>query len=290
MIASTDTIAERLQKQFGALTRAEKQLGELILANYPASGLGSITTVAQNAGVSTPTVARMVQKLGYKGFPDFQAALYRELEDRISNPIAKHDKWAEKAPGGHILNRFADAVIGNIRDSLGQIELETFDLSCRLLADPARAVYVVGGRITHTLADYFYLHLQVMRPRVTQITTVSNTWPHYLLDVKEGDVFAIFDVRRYEAGTLKLAEMAAERGAQIILFTDQWCSPAQQYASHCFSTRIAVPSAWDSSVSVMLLLETMLADIQERTWPEARQRMEALEDMFDRTGVFRKFT
>lgn len=290
MTAGTDTIAERLQKQFGALTRAERQLGDLILSNYPASGLGSITTVAQNAGVSTPTVARMVQKLGYKGFPDFQAALYRELEDRISNPIAKHDKWAEKAPGGHILNRFADAVIGNIRDSLGQIELETFDASCGLLADPDRAIYVAGGRITRTMADYFSLHMQVMRARVTQISTVSNAWPHYMLDVEQGDVFVMFDVRRYEASTLKLAELAAERGAQIILFTDQWCSPAQQHASHCFSTRIAVPSAWDSSVSILLLLETMLAAIQERTWPDARQRMEALEDMFDLTGVFRKFT
>ena len=289
MIASTDTIAERLQKQFGALTRAERQLGDLILENYPASGLGSITTVAQNAGVSTPTVARMVQKLGYKGFPEFQAALYRELEARISNPIAKHDNWVEKAPGGHILNRFADAVLCNIKDSLGQIEIETFEASCRLLADQHRAIYMVGGRITHTLADYFYLHLQVMRAGVTQIPMKSNAWPHYLLDVKAGDVFVIFDVRRYENSTLKLAEIAAERGAEIILFTDQWCSPVQRLASHCFSSRIAVPSAWDSSVSVMLLLETMLADIQERMWPEARERMEALEDMFDRTGFFRKF-
>jgi DNA-binding MurR/RpiR family transcriptional regulator len=290
LIASTDTIAERLQKQFGALTRAERQLGDLILENYPASGLGSITTVAQNAGVSTPTVARMVQKLGYKGFPEFQTALYRELEARISNPIAKHDNWAEKAPGGHILNRFADAVIGNIRDSLGQIEMETFDASCRLLADQGRAIYVVGGRITRTMADYFYLHMQVMRAGITHIPTISNAWPHYLLDVKAGDVFVIFDVRRYEASTLKLAEMAAERGAEIVLFTDQWCSPVQRLANHCFSSRIAVPSAWDSSVAVLLLLETMLADIQERMWPEARQRMESLEDMFDRTGLFRKFT
>lgn len=290
MNAPTDTIAERLQQQFATLTRAERQLGDLILENYPASGLGSITVVAQNAGVSTPTVARMVQKLGYKGFPDFQAALHKELEERISNPIAKHDTWAEKAPGEHILNRFADAAIGNIRQSLGQIEVETFDASCALLADPDRAIYIAGGRITRTMADYLYLHLQVMRPAVTHIPTISNAWPHYLLDANPGDVFVIFDVRRYEASTLKLAELAAERGAEIILFTDQWCSPVHRFARHCFSCRIMVPSAWDSSVTVLLLLETILADIQERVWPDTRSRMEALEDMFDRTGFFRKFT
>jgi DNA-binding MurR/RpiR family transcriptional regulator len=42
-----------------------------MLDNYPVSGLGSITTSRRKRGVSTPTVARMVQKLGYKGYPDF---------------------------------------------------------------------------------------------------------------------------------------------------------------------------------------------------------------------------
>jgi len=285
-----DTIADRLHGQFDRLTRAERQLAASLLENYPVSGLGSITTVAHNADVSTPTVARMVQKLGYKGFPQFQAELRNELQEKISNPIAKHENWADKAPEGHILNRFTDAVIGNIRQSLGQIEPEEFDAACALLADPARHVYVVGGRITRALADYFFLHMQVLRPDVTQIQSISNAWPHYLLDMKPNDVVVIFDVRRYENSTLRLAEMASERGAEIILFTDQWRSPVYNCAKHCFSSRIVVPSAWDSNVTQMLLLETVLADVQERTWDSTRARMEALEEMFDRTKFFRKFT
>ncbi|GAA3946480.1 MurR/RpiR family transcriptional regulator [Allohahella marinimesophila] len=298
MIATTDsdnenpldTVAERLQAQANTLTRAERQLSDLILDNYPVSALGSITTVAQAAGISTPTVARLVQKLGFKGFPEFQAELRRELEARISGPIAKHDTWIRKAPEGHILNRFAEAGIINIRQSFGQIEAETFDASCEMLADKKRAVYVVGGRITRTMADYFYLHMQVIRPRVTHIPTISNAWPHYLLDVEPGDVFVIFDVRRYEASTLKLAEMAHERGATIVLFTDQWRSPIYKLATRYFCSRIVVPSAWDSSVATMLLLETMIADVQERLWSDTRARMESLEEMFDRTRFFRKFT
>ncbi len=285
-----DTIADRLQANFDTLTRAERQLAHSILENYPVSGLGTITIVARKADVSTPTVARLVQKLGYKGFPDFQAALRRELEAKISDPIAKRDIWAQKAPKGHILNRFTDVVIGNIRQSLAQVETATFDDSCALLADMDRSLYVVGGRITRALADYFFLHMQVIRTGVTHIQSISNAWPHYLLDVKKGDVVVIFDVRRYENSTLKLAEMASERGAKIILFTDQWRSPVHKLADHCFSSRIIVPSAWDSSVTTMLLLETIIAAVQEITWPETRSRMEALEDMFDRTRFFRKFT
>lgn len=285
-----DTVAERLHKFFDALTRAERQLADLILENYPVSGLGSITSVAENAAVSTPTVARMVQKLGYSGFPEFQAELRRELEAKISDPIAKRESWAEKAPEGHILNRFTDAVIQNIRQSLAQLETETFDQSCALMADTNRALYIVGGRITRALADYFYLHMQVIRPGVTHIQSNSNAWPHYLLDIREGDVLVIFDVRRYENSTLKMAEMGAKQGAKIVLFTDQWRSPVSKYADHCFSNRIMAPSAWDSSVTTMLVLETVIASVQELNWSDTRARMEALEGMFDQTRMFRKFT
>lgn len=287
---TTKTIADRLQNSYDDLTRAERQLAATILQNYPVSGLGTITTVAQKAEVSTPTVARMVQKLGFKGFPEFQKALRGELEAQISNPISKHDSWAGKVPDAHILNRFTEAVIGNIRQSLGQIDIDTFDDCCSLLADKKRSLFVVGGRITRSMADYFFLHMQVIRPNVTQIQSISNAWPHYILDVEPDDVVVIFDVRRYENSTLKLAELAAERGAKIILFTDQWRSPVDRYATHSFSNRIVVPSAWDSMVATMLLLETLIAEVQERNWSETRERMEALEDMFDRTKFFRKFT
>lgn len=284
------TISERLQVKFDTLTRAERQLADAIMENYPVSGLGSITSVAHKADVSTPTVARLVQKLNFKGFPEFQEQLRKELEAKISGPIAKHDKWADDAPDTHILNRFTDAVTQNIKKSLAHINPKTFDETCKLLADQDRTVYVVGGRITRALADYFFLHMQVIRPNITHIQSISNVWPHYLLNVKKGDVIVIFDVRRYENSTLKLAEMAAAKGAIIILMTDQWISPISKFSDLVFSSQIVVPSAWDSSVTSMLLLETILAEVQELIWPQTRSRMQELEDMFDETKFFRKFT
>ena len=290
MFEPGDTIAQRLQKSYSNLTRAERQLAASILENYPVSGMGTITIVARNAQVSTPTVARMVQKLGFKGFPEFQEALRQELRDKGSTPIAKHALWAETAPDEHILNRFTDAVIGNVRQSLSQVDIDTFEQVCALLSDLERAVFVTGGRITRSLADYMFLHLQVARPGVTHIQSISNAWPHFLLDMKADDVLVVFDLRRYENSILRLSEMASERGAKIILFTDQWCSPVAKMADHYFPCRISVPSAWDSSVVLLLLLETIIAGVQQRIWPTTRERMERLEEMFDRTRFFRKFS
>lgn len=284
------TIADLIQDMLDDLTRAERQLALSVLEDYPASGLGPLSALAKNAEVSVPTVARMVQKLGFNGYPEFQAGLREELKATVKTPIAKHDSWAEAAPSGHILNRFTEAVLENIRHTLGQIDPDTFDHACDLMADKERHLYVVGGRITHTLAEYFFLHMQVVRPNLTHVPSTSNTWPHYLLDAKEGDVFVIFDVRRYENNTLKLAEMAKSRGAKLILMTDQWRSPIHQMSDICFSNRIAAPSAWDSMATIMLLLETIISAVQTLNWAETKERIEGLEDMFDQTKLFRKFT
>lgn len=287
---NTRTIAERLHEKKDELTRAERQLTQTIMRNYPASGLGTITTLASAADVSTPTVARLVQKLGFNGFPDFQSHLREELNEKISGPIAKRESWVENAPGSHILNRFTEAVIENIGQSLNDIDTALFDKTCDLLSDPERRIFVVGGRITRTLADYFFLHMQVIRQQVTHISSSSNAWPHYLLDIEKGDVVVIFDIRRYENSTLKLAELAKEKGAEIVLFTDQWNSPISSYSNYSFNSRIAVPSAWDSNVTCMLLAEIFIAEVQERHWETTKERMEALEGMFDRTRFFRKFS
>ncbi|MFC0805876.1 MurR/RpiR family transcriptional regulator [Ensifer sp. P24N7] len=282
------TVSDVINAHFAALTRAEKQLAETLLDNYPVSGLGSITTVAENAGVSTPTVARMVQKLGFRGFPDFQARLHQELEATISNPIAKHDRWAASAPGTHTLNRFADAVMGNMRQTLSQIEPAEFDTAAALVADLKRRVYLVGGRITRSLADYLFTHLQVIRTSVTQIAANPSSWPHYVLDMRRGDVLILFDIRRYEQEMETLARSARDRGVEIILFTDQWGSPVAKSSSKVFRARIEVPSAWDSSVMLLFLVEALIEAVQSSNWDQTRDRMRTLEGLFDSTRIFRK--
>lgn len=285
----SETVLEKIRAAHAALTRAERQLADVICANYPVSGLGSITQLAEAAGVSTPTLARMVQKLGYAGFAEFQGALRDELAAQISNPIAKHDSWTRSGPQGHILNRFADQVLSNVRQTLGQIDPDVFDRVVALLGDPGRAVYITGGRITHALSEYLYLHMQVVRRGVQHIRSTSNAWPHGLLDLAPDDVLVIYDIRRYENNTLRLAEMAKGQGARIVLLTDQWQSPVRAHADYCFSCRIEAPSAWDSTITLMLLSETLIAAVQEAGWEDTRERMRRLEATFDATRIFRKF-
>ena len=282
------TIEDQMRAALPDLTRAERQLATHILRSYPVAALGSITALAKAAEVSTPTVVRLVQKLGFKGYPDYQMALRAEVEAMLVSPLTKHDRWAGGVPDTHILNRFADAVMANLQATLSQIDHAEFDATAALLADPTRAIFAMGGRITHAMADYFVTLMKAVRPDVTLLSDMSNTWPPALLDMKRGDILLVFDMRRYENSVLQLVELAVEQGAEVILITDRWVSPAATPARHTLACHIEAPSAWDSTVSILVLVETLLASVQSLTWAETEGRLKRMEDLYARSRFFRR--
>ncbi|CUK06714.1 DNA-binding transcriptional regulator HexR [Ruegeria denitrificans] len=281
-------VTDRLLAHRDKMTPSERQLISVLLDDYPMAGLGSITELASAASVSTTTVARMLQKTGFDGYPQFQAALRGEVKEMISGPIAKRDVWQNDLPEEHILNRYSQQTLANQKRTIDEVDPTEFDSFCNMLSDPDRRIFITGGRITGTLAQYLYLHLQMIRPDV-RLLPFAASWTHDLLDVRKGDVLIALDVRRYENSTMLIGQLCQEREAEIVLFTDQWRSPIHRLAKHTFTARIAVPSAWDSMAAIVMLLECVIAEVQERLWDSVKERTDELEQAFDRTKLFRKF-
>ncbi|MCU0911965.1 MAG: MurR/RpiR family transcriptional regulator [Rhodobacteraceae bacterium] len=286
-MAAMPSIEEKMRQALGSLTRAERQAATHILSHYPVSALGSITALARAAEVSSPTVVRLVQRLGYRGYSDYQAALRDEVEAMLVSPLAKQARRGEGDADAHVLSRFASLAMANIEATVAQIDTAAYDAVAALLADPARRVMALGGRLTHVHADYFATLMKVARPGVSLMSGTSDPWPAAMLDLGAGDVAVLFDVRRYEASVVQAAEQAAEQGAVVVVVTDRWRSPAAAKAQHVLTCHIEVPSAWDSTVPILFLIETLVASVQGRNWGDAESRLKRLEEIYARTRFFR---
>jgi DNA-binding MurR/RpiR family transcriptional regulator len=287
-MSDPDTPEARLRQALPALTPAERKLATHILSHYPVAVLGPVAAVARAAGVSAPTVVRLVQKLGYAGYPEFQERLHEDLGDKLASPLAKHAKWAAGGQDAPTLDRFAAAVFDNLTATLNQTDRAAIDAVAALLADPGRKVALLGGRLTHPVATYLATALQGMRGGVTLMSTLPNTWPPVLVDMGPGDVLIAFDIRRYEVAVGQVVELARGQGAEVVLITDRWVSPAAAHAGHILPCHIEVPSAWDSLVAPVMLAEALLVAVQARAWPEAEDRLRRLEALYARTPLFRK--
>ncbi|WP_322893123.1 MULTISPECIES: MurR/RpiR family transcriptional regulator [unclassified Yoonia] len=282
------TLEDRLRAAMPGMTRAERQLTSHMLGNFPLSVLGSVAEIAQEAGVSAPTLVRLVRKIGFSGYPEFRAQLHEEMGERLASPIAKHEKWADMSEIDHPLNRFAMRVIENLNQTLSQQDLRAFDAVRDLLADKSRSIYLIGGRLTRSIAEYFTTALHVMRSDVTLLSSLPNTWPPALLDMSQGDVLVVFDIRRYEPSMQQFAELARAQGVEVVLLTDRWVSPSAGVAQHILTSQIEVPSAWDTIVPLVALVEALLSAIQDANWQDTRERMERMEGFYEDMLLFKR--
>lgn len=283
-----EIVKDLLHDRKADLTPAERLLSDSLLRDYPVAGLQSITRLAEAAGVSTPTVIRLARKLGFDGYPEMQAALREEASAQIKRPILKREGWPRGQRGSPAFHDFAEAVFDNLTHTIERLDPKTFDAVARCLADPERKIVLSGGRITRSNADYFFNHLQIIRPGVTLLSQSPNVWPQFLLDMGPDSVLVIFDIRRYERDLGKLAQLARDKGAVIVLLTDQWGSPISRIADHSFNAAVEVPSSWDSTLAINLIVEALIAEVQAQRWDTSKDRIESLEEMFRATRLFRK--
>lgn len=277
------TIAEAIRHRYDEMTSTERKTAQTLLGNYPFAGLETVAKFAERAGVSGPTILRLVSKLGYSAYAEFQQELRNELQAQIQSPLTKRPESvtgvAAREPDFPEI--FGDAVIGNIRQTLDTLQPGEFDAVVELLADQKRPVFLLGGRFTGSVAGYFYQHLHTLRPNVQLIAGHESNWRNHLLDVGRRHVLLVFDIRRYQDDVIRFAEEVARRGATVVLFTDQWLSPISGVAKHLLTARVTVPSSWDSMVAMFLIVEALIARTSEKMWPTVKFRVEELDLMLN---------
>lgn len=263
------------------MTPNERRAAHRLLADYPVAGLTTVAEFGEAAGVSGPTVLRMVAKLGFDSYGSFQRALRAELAARLATPLMK---GGDAAIGDDRLGRFAEASIANIRETAANVARDEFEAVVRLLSEPSRGVHVLGGRFTDPIADYMVAHLRVLRPDVRRIEGNAMHRIDQLLDVARRDVVIIFDIRRYADDIGAFATSAAERGAMVALITDQWLSPVSRVARHVLPAHVVAPSVWDSSAGLLLLVEALLSAVAHKLGHGARERLTAIEALRGETS------
>lgn len=275
----TRAIAESIRQGFDDLTPSERKAARVLLTNYPVPGLQTVAQFAKQANVSNPTILRLIDKLGFGAYSEFQQRLRDELESRLRSPLTKSVPGGprDSEDGMAFLNEFRKSIIETVNVSLQEIVGSEFDGAVQLLTDIRRPVSLIGGRLTSSLALQCYHHLRVVRPRVKIIDQQTETWAEHLLDVGHRDVLIVFDIRRYQDDVVRYATEASRRGASLILFTDEWVSPIAGVARHVFALRTAIKSNWDSFTAMSALIEAIISQVTDQRWPDVKSRMQQLE-------------
>jgi DNA-binding MurR/RpiR family transcriptional regulator len=270
---SATTIRTKIRETSMQLTASERKIANAILADYPFTGLESIQELATKTGVSAPSITRFVSKIGCSGFQDLQRQLIAELKAGQSSPV---DLMSSQTPVGHseFLSEYVARASAVMQEMVETVPQAQFDSLATLIADPARNIFLLGGRVSDSIASFLSIHLRQIRSGVYHMADNPEIWPEHVLRMRKKDVVLLFDFRRYQLSLSRLAETIAEkRGATIIVVTDKWMSPAARSADHIVALPIDAGTAWDTVAAAMALVEALIVRVSEADWEATQKRI-----------------
>ncbi|MGH6763691.1 MAG: MurR/RpiR family transcriptional regulator [Phyllobacterium sp.] len=277
----TTNILQRLRDELPTLSTREARAARHLMANYPVAGLTTVAEFAEQSGVSTATVLRLVKRLDFAIYADFQAALRVHIEEQLQSPLVRLGSRQEAAstPAGSFLDQFLDNMAHHLTTLRQHISRPEFEAITALLSDPRRDVHVLGGRYSSNLARYFTDLLIAVRGRVFLIDGQTQKWPQYLLDMNRNSVLVTIDVRRYQHDVIEFTRAASKRGATVVLLSDTWQSPASRVADHVLDFPVTSPSIFDVLTIGLAVLEALVGAVANSLGVAGKARIEMLEEL-----------
>jgi DNA-binding MurR/RpiR family transcriptional regulator len=278
---TSETIGEEVRERIGQMTPSERRVARALLLTYPSAGLESLPHLAESAGVTGPTVLRFVRKIGFDGYPDFQRSLRQEVQARsegLSSLYSSRVADTSDNVVAHSHDAFRRALDATLGSASLQVELDDV---VELLGDLKRKLWFVGGRFSQVTASYLALQLRMLRRGCAIVDEEPTRRIEDAMEIGRRDVLCVFDYRRYQPDTVAVAELARRNGAEVIVFTDPWLSPAAEHASHVLISHADSASPFDSLVGAFALTEVIAARVVVALGDTGLARINELESMHE---------
>lgn len=276
----TYSITEQINSKFPSLSQAEKDAARCFLNSYPWVGLKTVQHFATQANVSSATIVRFVQTLGFKGFKQFQDTLMEETSEREASPLTQAgDDFTNSANDllAQTLNQTADAFLRGIEATFKYAQDEDFEKVVALLSNQERRIVSHGGSFSWVLAQHLVSQLSLFRSK--QIASPLSDLPliELIYQTSANDIWVFFDFRRYSPQSEQIARLVKGNGAAIVLVTDRWMSPISSYSDVSLVARVEAFGPSDTLVPAFALVEAICECVSRKIGKAGIQYLEAFE-------------
>ena len=223
-------ITERIREAFPKLRKSEQKAATYMLENADKVGAISLDQLAKEAGVSQPSVIRMLNAAGYTGFKEAKIAFVEEcmansvlgFENVFGVKISKADK-IEDVPGKIIGN-----TIQLLQDSLSSISAKCIKKAVTAI-EKSNFVGIFSVENSNAIA------VDLMTKLIYLGINCEFTQDYYLQNVraghmKKGDVAIGISYTGTSKNTVDVLKKAKMSGATTIAITNYDDTPLVEYA------------------------------------------------------------
>ena len=263
---------EKISNAYYLLTTAEKKAADYVIIHQRDTQYMSISELAEACGVAEATISRFAKRLGYKGYNAFKLAVANSIASRATaagSPLSG-EVLAEDSVSDMCQKLFA-AEVDAMEQTLGLLRPEAVTAAGDLLVN-ARKVLCMGQGGSMVIAEE----------------------AAHLFSTVFGKYFAICDshMQTIAAATrdlLEIAQLARERGADVILISRFPKSPGAALASvvlQCGTNESPLQmGSVAARVAMIFVLDVLFSEVCRRDLETCRSRRHQVADALSEKHV-----
>ena len=273
------TFEQRLVRNFDGLSARLREAADYV-AHHPVDiASRSLRAVAQDSGLAPATFSRMARAIGYDSFEDLREAMRAKIGRRV-------DSFAERAASLQHVHAdgkagFFDAHLGacmaNLEQLATDIDRDLLEAAVDRLHG-ARHVRLVGALGSTGVVEYMAYIADFCADNWSVTGRMGASLGSGLTGLDGRDALIVVTKPPFSTRSIAAAELAAERGAYVVVITDTPACPALRHASAGFVVPTDSPHFYSSYTATMVLVETMIGMLVGRAGRAARERIAQVEE------------
>ena len=175
----------------------------------------SITSLAQEAGVSLPTVNRFCKKLGFDGYPSFKIQIAQE----ITNTNELLDRFNVDKDNPEVVKRVMSDIQSTIVNVGQNLNPESIDKATDLLANASSITFFGLGGSGPVALDAQHKFFRFGVPVVAHTDYINQRMIVSMM--KEGDLLVLISFTGRTTEIVETAKIAKKNGVKTIALTSE---------------------------------------------------------------------
>ncbi|MDM0002071.1 MurR/RpiR family transcriptional regulator [Variovorax sp. J22P240] len=276
-------LLQRLRERMAELPAAQRSVVQCVLEDPRAAVAATVEQLAQQAGVSMPTIVRTCRSFGFESVREFMLALAQDLA--VTGSYLHRSVLAEDS-AGDVASKIIHAAVSSLTELGRRIDVAVVDeVATRLAAARRIDCYSVGAASTFMASE---LQSRLFRLGCTsnaifdahqQLVSASTLGP-------DGVAFVISHVGRMPY-TLEAARFARSQGATVVALTQ----PDTQLAEIAdLVLAVSVPQdavmrvGTEAYLAHLVVIEVLMVRLAQKLGPVATRGLQQFKQLLHKHG------
>lgn len=269
-------ILHRIRQEQPNFSSAQRQVAAYVLDNYHMIPFLSISALAENIGVSSNSIIKFCNQLGFEKFTEFKKIFSAHAHEELTTSGLTTENFSGKT-GSYFSQGLEDDTAAIHATLTNPVNMENLPKAVEMITN-ASHIYISGGLRSAGFASFFAGGLRLMGLKAHELTNGGLSYEQQIRMATPEDLVIAICLPRYIPETVEHIKSLQKKGVPVIVITDTGLSPALPYASLSFCCTMTATYYLPCCAGVLAMVDVICRAVSHQIDANKYRKQSLIED------------